>query len=118
MLGCRGTGRQSCTTAPFIGHVYLLLPDEAGVHDHFCATPLAGRWGVMPPQHRMPGDLIVDVDAAIRDATRNVLEDEGYPTSVARTWSDARSSLRDQPRACVILFDISTLRPQTVPKLR
>ena len=88
----------------------------------FCAFTLAGRRGVMPPQHRtpvalpvtLPDALVVDADEDIRLALRTLLEDAGYRVSDATTWQEARRYPRSHPGALVILLDVSMPRPRDV----
>jgi CheY-like chemotaxis protein len=50
--------------------------------------------------------LIVEDDAAIRDALKEILEDEGYRVSGAANGQEAIDLLRGHSRPCVILLDL------------
>lgn len=50
--------------------------------------------------------LIVDDDADVRAAMRDVLEDEGFQVIEAGDGMAALSRLRTQPRPCVVLLDM------------
>src|SRR4051812_25752317 len=50
--------------------------------------------------------LIVEDDEPVRDAIREVLEDEGYKTAGAANGEEALRWLEQTPRPCLILLDL------------
>lgn len=50
--------------------------------------------------------LVVEDDAAIRDALTQILEDEGYRVDGAANGREALAYLQSQPAPCLILLDL------------
>jgi CheY-like chemotaxis protein len=53
-----------------------------------------------------PTALVVDDDRDIREALKEILEDEGYPVATAANGREALAVLARLPRPCVVLLDL------------
>jgi CheY-like chemotaxis protein len=50
--------------------------------------------------------LVVEDDEAVRDAVRDILEENGYPTACAANGEEALQILSEPPRPRLILLDL------------
>jgi CheY-like chemotaxis protein len=53
-----------------------------------------------------PTAMVVDDDRDIREAMRDILEEEGYPVVTAANGAEALALLERTPRPCVVLLDL------------